>query len=56
MLRHLEETDAADRMEAAIATVIREGKDLTYDMKRDRDDPTAVGPSQVADAIIKKLR
>ena len=56
MLRHLEETDAADRMEAAIATVIREGKDLTYDMKRDRDDPTAVGTSQVADAIIKKLR
>ena len=56
MLRHLEETDAANRMEAAIATVIREGKDLTYDMKRDRDDPTAVGTSQVADAIIAKLR
>jgi isocitrate dehydrogenase (NAD+) len=56
MLRHLEETDAADRMEAAIANVIREGKDLTYDMKKDRDDPTAVGTSQVADAIIQKLR
>jgi isocitrate dehydrogenase (NAD+) len=56
MLRHLGETDAADRMEAAIATVIREGRDLTYDMKRDRDDPTAVGTSQVADAIIAKLR
>jgi isocitrate dehydrogenase (NAD+) len=56
MLRHLEEIDAANRMEAAIATVIREGKDLTYDMKRDRDDPTAVGTSQVADAIIQKLR
>jgi isocitrate dehydrogenase (NAD+) len=56
MLRHLQETDAADRMEAAIATVIREGRDLTYDMKKDRDDPTAVGTSQVADAIIKKLR
>ena len=56
MLRHLEETDAANRMEAAIATVIREGKDLTYDMKKDRDDPTAVGTSQVADAIIAKLR
>jgi isocitrate dehydrogenase (NAD+) len=56
MLRHLEETDAADRMEAAIATVIREGRSLTYDMKKDRDDPTAVGTSQVADAIIAKLR
>jgi isocitrate dehydrogenase (NAD+) len=56
MLRHLEETDAADRMEAAIATVIKEGRSLTYDMKKDRDDPTAVGTSQVADAIIAKLR
>ena len=56
MLRHLEEADAADRMEAAIATVIKEGKSLTYDMKKDRDDPTAVGTSQVADAIIAKLR
>ena len=56
MLRHLEETDAANRMEAAIATVIKEGKSLTYDMKKDRDDPTAVGTSQVADAIIAKLR
>ena len=56
MLRHLAETDAADRMEAAIASVIKEGRDLTYDMKKDRDDPTAVGTSQVADAIIAKLR
>jgi len=56
MLRHLEEEEAANRMEAAIATVIKEGKSLTYDMKKDRDDPTAVGTSQVADAIIEKLR
>ena len=56
MLRHLGETDAADRMEAAIAGVIRDGRDLTYDMKKDRDDPTAVGTSQVADAIIAKMR
>ena len=56
MLRHLDETDAADRLEAAIADVIREGKSLTYDMKPTRDDPTAVGTSEVADAIIDKLR
>jgi isocitrate dehydrogenase (NAD+) len=55
MLRHLEETDAADRLEQAIADVIREGKSVTYDMKPRRDDPTAVGTSQVADAIIEKL-
>jgi len=56
MLRHLEETEAADRLEAAIAGVIAEGRSVTYDMKPTRDDPTAVGTSQVADAVIEKLR
>ena len=55
MLRHLDEVDAADRLEAAIAELIREGKSVTYDMKPSRDDPTAVGTSQVADALIEKL-
>src|SRR6478736_10378370 len=55
MLRHLEERDAADRLESAIAAVIAEGKSVTYDMKPSRDDPTAVGTSEVADAIIEKL-
>jgi isocitrate dehydrogenase (NAD+) len=55
MLRHLGERDAAERLERAIAAVIAEGKDVTYDMKPTRDDPTAVGTSQVADAIIAKL-
>lgn len=56
MLRHLEEADAADRLENAIAAVIAEGKSLTYDMKPTRDDPTAVGTSQVAEAVIKKMK
>jgi isocitrate dehydrogenase (NAD+) len=55
MLRHLGETDAAARLESAIADVIREGRSVTYDMKPTRDDPTAVGTSEVADAIIDKL-
>jgi isocitrate dehydrogenase (NAD+) len=55
MLRHLDEPEAADRLESAIADVIREGKSLTYDMKPTRDDPSAVGTSEVADAIIDKL-
>jgi isocitrate dehydrogenase (NAD+) len=55
MLRHLEERDAADRLERAISDVIREGKSVTYDMKPNRDDPTAVGTSEVGDAIIAKL-
>src|SRR6186997_1417642 len=55
MLRHLEEMDAADRLEQAIAAVIAEGRSVTYDMKPSRDDPTAVGTSEVADAVIEKL-
>jgi isocitrate dehydrogenase (NAD+) len=56
MLRHLGEDAAADRLEAAIAAVIAEGGSVTYDMKPTRDDPTAVGTSQVADAVIQKLQ
>ncbi len=56
MLRHLGEEEAADRLEAALAAVIAEGKSVTYDMKPTRDDPTAVGTSQVADAVIEKLQ
>jgi isocitrate dehydrogenase (NAD+) len=55
MLRHLDETDAAERLERSIAEVIAEGRSVTYDMKPSRDDPTAVGTSEVADAIIEKL-
>jgi isocitrate dehydrogenase (NAD+) len=55
MLRHLDERDAADRLERGLATVIAGGKDVTYDMKPNRDDPTAVGTSQVADAVIAAM-
>jgi isocitrate dehydrogenase (NAD+) len=55
MLRHLGEEEAADRLEGALAEVISEGKAVTYDMKPARDDPTAVGTSQVADAVVGKL-
>ncbi len=55
MLRHLGEADAARRLERAIAAVIREGDRVTYDMKPTRSDPTAVGTSEVADAIIEQL-
>jgi isocitrate dehydrogenase (NAD+) len=55
MLEHLGENDAASRLEHAVADVIAEGKSVTYDLKPTRDDPTAVGTSQYADAIIEKL-
>jgi len=56
MLRHIGEEKAADRLETAVADVMREGKSVTYDLKEDRDDPTAVGTRAMADAIIGKLR
>jgi isocitrate dehydrogenase (NAD+) len=55
MLRHLEEREAAERVDAAIAGVIAEGRSVTYDMKPARDDPSAVGTSDVADAIIDRM-
>ena len=55
LLNHIDEREAADRVERAIADVIREGRSVTYDMKPRRDDPTAVGTSDVADAIIAKM-
>ena len=56
MLCHLGEMEAADRVESAISQVIAEGEKVTYDMKPDRNDPTAVGTSQVADAVIEKMK
>jgi len=56
MLRHLGEMDAADRLERAVADVIAEGKDVTYDLKPSRDDPSAVGTQEMADAICAKMK
>jgi isocitrate dehydrogenase (NAD+) len=55
MLRHLDEPTAGDRMEAAIAAVIAKGDRVTYDLKPTRDDPTAVGTSEFADAVIEEM-
>jgi isocitrate dehydrogenase (NAD+) len=55
MLRHLAMTEEADRLEHAVAAVIAEGTHVTYDLKLDRNDPTAVGTGRMADAVIEKL-
>ena len=56
MLEHIGERDAARRLEEAVAAVIAEGEHVTYDLKPTRDDPTAVGTTEYADAIIARLR
>jgi isocitrate dehydrogenase (NAD+) len=56
MLRHMNEHNAADRLEAAVRHVLAEGKSVTYDLKPKRDDPGAVGTQEMADAIIKIIK
>jgi isocitrate dehydrogenase (NAD+) len=55
MLRHLNEQDAAGRVEAAVAKVIGEGEKVTYDLRADRDQSRAAKTSEMADAIIAAL-
>jgi len=55
MLDHLKESAAARALQSAIAAVIRAGDKVTYDLKLTRTDPTAVGTSQFADAVIEEM-
>jgi isocitrate dehydrogenase (NAD+) len=55
MLRYLGEEEAGLRLENAVKAVIAEGKSVTYDFKDSSSDPSAVGTSQMADAIITHL-
>ncbi len=55
MLRYLGEMEKAAVLEKAVHEVIKEGVSVTYDLKPDRNDPTAVGTSQMTDAIIEKI-
>jgi isocitrate dehydrogenase (NAD+) len=55
MLQYIDEGVAADKLEAAVAEVVTEGKSVTYDLKPGRSSATAVGTSEMADAIIMKL-
>ena len=56
LLRHIGEADAADRLETAVESILREGRSVTYDLKTERNDPTAVGTKEMADAIIARMR
>jgi isocitrate dehydrogenase (NAD+) len=55
MLEYLGEKDAAQRLDNAVARVIAAGKDVTYDLKPERNDPSAVSTSRMAEAIISAL-
>jgi isocitrate dehydrogenase (NAD+) len=55
LLRHVGEAQAAERVERAVADVVRDGKRVTYDLKPSRDDPSAAGTSEVADAVVETM-
>ncbi len=56
MLRYMGETKAAERLENAVKEVLKEGNSVTYDLKDFSSKTPAVGTSEMADAIIAKLR
>lgn len=56
MLRHIGENIAAQELESAVAKVISKGEHVTYDLKEDSADPTAVGTKEMAEAIIREMR
>jgi isocitrate dehydrogenase (NAD+) len=55
LLRHIGEVQAGDRLEAAVAAVVAEGRTVTFDLKPTRDDPAAASTTQVGDAVIARL-
>jgi isocitrate dehydrogenase (NAD+) len=56
MLHYLGEHAVADRLEHILDETIAAGEYVTYDLKQQRDDPTALSTSAVADHIISRLR
>ena len=56
LLQHVGEQEAADRLQGAVERVLREGKSVTYDLKADRNDPSAVGTKEMTDAIIAQMK
>ena len=56
MLRHTNEKAAADRLETAVIETVAEGESVTYDLRPGRDAATASGTSEMADAIIARLK
>jgi isocitrate dehydrogenase (NAD+) len=55
LLRHLGESEAGDRLEAAVAEVVAEGRTVTYDLRPSDDDPDAASTTDVRDAVVGKL-
>lgn len=55
MLRHLGEQSAASRLEGAIGDVLREGRTITYDLRRAAGDSPAASTAEAAQAVVERL-
>jgi len=56
MLKYLGEVEKAKILEASVASIIKENKDVTYDLKPTKDDSTAVGTKEMAEAIAARVK
>src|SRR5262245_22929485 len=54
LLRHIGQTEAGNRLEAAVSRVLAEGRTLTFDL-RPPNDPEAAGTTEVRDAVVEAL-
>ncbi|HVB65228.1 MAG TPA: isocitrate/isopropylmalate dehydrogenase family protein [Nitrolancea sp.] len=55
LLRHLGEQDAARAVDGAVASVIRAGEHVTYDLRADRNREKGAGTTDMTDAVIAEL-
>ncbi len=55
LLRHLGEQDAAKAVDTAVASVIKAGERVTYDLRPDRNRERAAGTTDMADAVIAEM-
>jgi isocitrate dehydrogenase (NAD+) len=55
LLRHVGEAGAGDRLEAAVAAVLAEGRTITDDLRPSRHDPEAATTTEVRDAVVEAV-
>ena len=55
MLRYMELTESADRLEQSIAAVIKEGRHVTADLKPAESPHPSVGTREMGNAIVEKI-
>ncbi len=56
MLDYIGEEQAARKLKTAVMDIIKSGNNVTYDLKKDKDDPSAVGTKEMADAICQRIK